>query len=86
MVAQSIRMVTTTTNLEDDMDIYKLDTRVTVLFSRAQADALQEIARQDQTSVSGLIRAMVTNKMEQNSIWNRVYRDQLKKLKEKHSD
>ena len=46
------------------MDEYKLNARVTVLFSKAQVGALQEVARRKQTSVSGLIRRWVISELQ----------------------
>ena len=66
------------------MDIYKLDTRVTVLFSRAQADALQEVARKGQTSVSAIIRALAVVELQKHH--PKVLQVATQKMKEKHSD
>ena len=48
------------------MDEYKLDTRVTILFSKAQVNALREVARKRQTSLSGLIRRWVVSELQVN--------------------
>ena len=48
------------------MDEYKLDTRVTILFSKAQVGALREVARKRQTSLSGLIRRWVVSELQVN--------------------
>lgn len=61
------------------MDEYKLDTRVTILFSRAQIETLREIAHEEQTSVSGVVRGLVKNKLETNGHWRFLYKKQLKK-------
>lgn len=64
-----------------DKDVFKLDTRVTILFSKAQVDAMRVIARQDQTSISGLIRKVVSDKLESDNIWNYAYEMRLKEIR-----
>lgn len=48
------------------MDEYKLNARVTILFSKAQVGALREVARKRQTSLSGLIRRWVVSELQVN--------------------
>jgi len=50
--------------MEKKTDIYKLDARVTILFSQAQVSALREVARKEQTSISGLVRKWTVSKLQ----------------------
>lgn len=65
-------------------DVYKLDARVTVLFSQAQVDAMREIAHEEQTSVSGLVRTWVISEMQNHYLEN--LQNKIRLVKENQDD